>query len=209
MAAASIRADGQEDDVFSFQEETMTIDNLQTIAHEQARESSGLNNTQLGLKSGWKSEKVSGHEIRERLSALAVSAPPPAVAEHAGESSSPLTSAWSPDDEAEQSIGNVLGSAFSKFHQADSVSQSSDKSKRTTKDRRAALEDRTADINTGGSSGGGVESWSGLLAPGRNEQQRTLDSWDIHEAEKLLATSPTSAKNKHVQLPLGLVYSVP
>jgi hypothetical protein len=150
---------------------------------------------------------VSGSEIRERLSALAASAPPPA--EHAGESSSQLSSARQPDDEPEQSIGNLLGSAFSKFHQADSASvKNSDKSKRSIKDGRAALEDRTADINTGGGSEGGVESWGGLLAPDKKEQQRTVDSWDIHEAEKLLATSPASANNKHVQLPLGLVSSV-
>ena len=62
MAASSApvrRLHGQEDDSFSFEEETMTIDDQHTFAHEQARKSSGLNNEQLGLKSGWKSEKVS------------------------------------------------------------------------------------------------------------------------------------------------------
>jgi hypothetical protein len=74
---------GQED-TFSFQEDTLNIADLNELV-AQGHAPAGAQHD-VGFKSGWKSEKVSGSEIRERLAALAtVSAASTATAAlHAG-----------------------------------------------------------------------------------------------------------------------------
>ncbi len=59
---------GQED-TFSFQEDTLNIADLNELV-AQGHTPAGAQHD-VGFKSGWKSEKVSGSEIRERLAALA------------------------------------------------------------------------------------------------------------------------------------------
>jgi hypothetical protein len=123
----------------------------------------------LGYKSGWKSEKVSGSEIRERLSALAVSASSTAV--HA-DAPGPVLSATLPP-----MADGIIAAPWG-----------------------CPQHDTAPDTKTGSFVG----TWSSLLAleqPGQGQSQ-DVGSWDISDAEKLLATSPTNIK-RAVQLPLG------
>lgn len=181
----------EDDDTFSLQEETLTVADLNHVPKGS--------DEQLGLRSGWKSERVSGSEIRQRLSALAAPAP---AAVHADGASPPQSPSARPPDDQEHSVGRTV---FSKFADAQNEqshhSTTSDlRGHRLAKDR-AALEDRTGDLNTGGS----VESWINFLAqPMAAHRSKADGSWDITEAEQLLAVSSTAVK-QHVQLPLGLV----
>jgi hypothetical protein len=125
----------------------------------------------LGYKSGWKSEKVSGSEIRDRLSALAVSASSTATAVHA-DAPGPVLSATLPT-----AADGIIAAPWGR-----------------------PQHDTAPDTNTGSFVG----TWSSLLAleqPGQGQSQ-DVGSWDISDAEKLLAMSPTNIK-RAVQLPLG------
>jgi hypothetical protein len=126
----------------------------------------------LGYKSGWKSEKVSGSEIRERLSALAVSASSTGTYVHA-EAPGPVLSATLPP-----AADGIIAAPWGR--------------------------PQSPDTNTGSFVG----TWSSLLAPEQPGQGQSQDagSWDISDAEKLLAMSPTNIK-RAVQLPLGALVS--
>ena len=148
------------DDNFSWG--TTTIDDIQHFEHVRNSSGLALGDEQLGLRNGWKSERVSRSEIQERLSALAASDPDrrPAIAEHAERRSPQSTTAIPPGV-------------------------------------RAVLEDSIAvNSSTLGLKNIGVRD---VLFPSNKTEQklnRSNLSWDIEEAEKLLATAPT-AQTEH------------
>ena len=79
-----------QDDTFSFQEETLNIADLDAFKSKH-----GAQDHDVGFKKGWKSEKVSGSEIKERLSALAECATT-AVSVHEDKSSQPQSASARP-----------------------------------------------------------------------------------------------------------------
>jgi len=186
MAMAVAAPQEVDDNAFSFQEETLTAADLQVFGGPPKQEH------HFGLRSGWKSERAPDNEIRERLLALAT----PVIAVHSDGSSPPQSPSSRPPDP---------GAQHYKF--ADKHSRSApDKSYRLVKDR-PALEDRPGNFNLVDSC---VDSWSNLIAQPMAVHHRSKadGSWDINEAEQLLAMSPAAAKH-HVHMPLGLVVMCP
>jgi len=179
-------ADDERDDTLSFQEATMTVEDRHVHANRERHD------TQQGLRSGWKSERVSGNEIRERLSALMTPSSSAAATDTSEGLSAPLQ------------VPRVSGPPHDNQSWGGAAHPSSTEANfgtGTLRHGRAALEDRSGDINTGVS----VESWGGLL--GAHSLSKAEVSLDLNEAEKLFDASPINAK--HVAQPLGLVSRSP
>lgn len=170
-------ADGEGDGTFSFQEATMTVEDRDFLAANVSAD----DEKQQGLRSGWESERVSGNEIRERLSAL-IKPSSSAIAIHASDGSG-----GAEDDQS--STGSNLGQS--------SLWHDTGRNKAFSKDGRAALEDRSGDFN----SSAGNDTWGGLM--GGRSLSKVEASLDLNEAEQLFAASPLNAR--HVAQPLGLV----
>lgn len=187
--------------MFSFQEGTMVVEDRREFAaaNGAAVDRGGQN----GLRSGWKSERVSGNEIRQRLSALAQPSASAVVVNDSG-SGQQAPSARPPDSGGRSARGAADSSEAVLAGGTGSYGQGADRDLRSSKDGRAALEDRTGDINTGVS----VESWGALLSGEKSTMQSRSKadvSLDINEAEQLLAASPMAVTQARLQLPLGLV----
>jgi len=198
-APRAMADDAGGDDVFSFQDGTMVVEDRREFAAVNGAAADG--GEQNGLRSGWKSERVSGNEIRQRLSAL-VQPSASAVAVDSSGGGQQAPSARPPSSGGRSASGAADPSEAVLAGGTGSYGQGADRDLRSSKDGRAALEDRTGDITTGVS----VESWGALLAGEKltvQSRSKADLSLDINEAEQLLAASPTAATQ--MQLPLGLV----
>ena len=178
----------------SFQEEMILADLNELVGGKGAAQI----NQQLGLRSGWKSERVSGTEIRERLSVLATASQASAVAV---ERSSPTLSSGT------RAPASGDGITMSKLS--------------SENDGRAALEKRSAHLITGASGDDGSWTWNSMLSADEAQvlREKVVASLNVDEVEQLLAASPTrrvtdesnSRKNDQraehntaINMPLGL-----